>query len=75
MNSNFENPENKKVVHREPRPLHAFFLDSDDSIKNSEVGNIICMDLESARVTLLRHQFANGGPQVKQLTASDQSNA
>ena len=66
MNSN-----NKKVVQRELRPLHAFFLDTDDSIKNSEIGNIMCMDFESARVTLLRHQFANGGPSVKQLLASN----
>lgn len=62
-----KNPENKKVVQREPRPLYAFFVDSDDSLKNSEVGNIMCMDFESARITLLRYQFANGGPQVKHL--------
>ena len=59
------------MVQREPRRLHAFFLDADDSTKNSEVGQIICMDLESARVTLLRHQFANGGPQVKPLSVSE----
>ncbi len=60
MKTNFKKSGNKKVVQREPRPLHAFSLDTDDSIKNSEVGNIICMDFESARVTLLRHQFTNG---------------
>ena len=59
------------MVQREPQPLHAFFLDADDSIKNSEVGNIMCMDFESARVTLLRYQFANGGPAVKPLSASE----
>lgn len=62
-----KNPENKKMVQREPRPLHAFFVDADDSLKNSEIGQIICLNFESARVTLLRHQFANGGvPLVKQ---------
>lgn len=66
------NPEKEKVVQCEPRPLHAFFVDADDSLKNSEVGQIMCLNFESARVTLLRHQFANGGPQVKPLIASDQ---
>ncbi len=69
-----KNPENKKVVQREPRPLHAFFLDADDSLKDSEVGSIMCMDFESARITLLRHQFANGGPQVKQLSSESPEN-
>ena len=71
MKSKFKNSGNKKVVQCELRPLHAFFLDVDDSITNSEVGHIICMNFESARVTLLRHQFANGGPVVKRLSIAN----
>ena len=68
MNSNFKNPAKEKVVQCEPRPLHAFFVDADDSLKNSEVGQIMCLNFESARVTLLRHQFAGGKPEVKALS-------
>ncbi|MBC7419785.1 MAG: hypothetical protein H7328_03570 [Bdellovibrio sp.] len=69
VNLNNKKSGNKKAVQCEPRP-HYFFLDAEDSIKNSEVGQIICLNFESARVTLLRNQFSNGGPTVVQKTAN-----
>lgn len=59
--------DSKKVVQREPRRLHEFFVDQGDGLKDSAIGNVLCLNMESARVTLLRHQVANGGIKVRKL--------
>lgn len=67
MNFDTKIPPAKKVVKSEPRRLHEFFVDQGDGLKDSPVGQVLCLNADSARHALLQIQIAGGGIKVRQL--------